>query len=164
MYVNVNREPDPVQGSRQCCSCHDSYARWENQAMHSGLTPLITRTASTNHTCLLYADTHEHTRAMLKVQHAIMTLTHAIPVHIDQEHRTRCKPTVQVRAANIWWPCMHLGIRIKSHFSEDIINDKPLDLIILVILLHWAQGRHLFPIPKASSLAPNTKGYFRRML
>lgn len=110
MYVNVNREPDPVQGSRQCCSCHDSYARWENQAMHSGLTPLITRTASTNHTCLLYADmfahsalTHTNTRVpMLKVQHAIMTLTHAIPVHIDQVHRTCCKPTVQVRAANIW--------------------------------------------------------------
>lgn len=52
----------------------------------------------------------------------------------------------------------------KAIFSEDIINDKPLDLIILVILLHWAQGRHLFPIPKASSLAPNTKGYFRWML
>lgn len=68
------------------------------------------------HVCSQCADTHEHTRAMLKVQHAIMTLTHAIPVHIDQEHRTCCKPTVQVRAASIWWPCMHLGIRIKSHF------------------------------------------------
>lgn len=172
MYVNVNRELDPVQGSRQCCSCHDSYACWENQAMHSGLTPLITRTASTNHTCLLYADmfahsvlTHTNTRVprlkcSMQYRHwhmPYLCISIENTGHVVSQLCKREQPTYGDRAC-IWVS------ESKAIFSEDIVSDKPLDHIILVILLHWAQGRPLFPIPKASSLAPNTKGYFRWML
>lgn len=132
-----------TSSSRQCCSCHDSYARWENQAMHSGLTPLITRTASTNHACILYADmfahsvlTHTNTRVpclkcSMQLWHwhmPYLCISIKYTGHIVSQLCKWEQPTYGDRAC-IWVS------ESKAIFSEDIMSDKPLDLIILVILL-----------------------------